>query len=198
MNGKDVDQFIKLAAWTRKEISGVQFYATLESLASLRSLPFLDIAQIINIDDRLKDLALYKTEIWLYDAKGPAKNLSPYSYYRLMSWKAFVLGLKGAGFWNYSDFSGWGDLPPVKAWDDFVDKGDSYAVIYEGSNGHIVSSRRWESWRMGVEDYELLTMYAKAKGIEKAKALAKSVLDNTSCVTKADQVRLKILEELSP
>jgi len=49
---------------------------------------------------------------------------------------------------------------------------------------------------MGIEDYELLTMYAKAKGDGAAKALAKSVMDNLQDTTRADEVRRKILMEL--
>jgi hypothetical protein len=50
---------------------------------------------------------------------------------------------------------------------------------------------------MGIEDYELLTMYAKAKGESAAKALAKSVIDNPEDTSKADEARKKILLELS-
>lgn len=50
---------------------------------------------------------------------------------------------------------------------------------------------------MGIEDYELVTMYAKAKGEGAAKTLAKSVLDNHQDTAKADEVRRKILVELS-
>ncbi len=48
---------------------------------------------------------------------------------------------------------------------------------------------------MGIEDYELLTMYAKAKGDAAAKALAKDVLDHPEDTTKADQVRRMILNQ---
>jgi hypothetical protein len=50
---------------------------------------------------------------------------------------------------------------------------------------------------MGIEDYEFLTMYAKVKGDAAAKALAKSVLDNPQDTARADEVRKKILLELS-
>ena len=196
MHGKDVGQFIAFATWARKEIAGIRLYATLESMDSLQAIPYLDIAQIINIDDRLNKVGLSKTELWLYDAKGPAKSLSPYSYYRLMPWKVFNLGYKGAGFWTYSSFDRWGEVQGA-VWDDFMVKDDPYAVIYEGKGGTIDSSRRWEGWRMGVEDYELLIMYARAKGNEAAKALAKSVLEHPEDMTRADEVRRKILRKLS-
>lgn len=108
-----------------------------------------------------------------------------------MAWKAFRDGYKGIGFWAYADTGDSGT-----AWDDFDGKNPDYAVIYEGPNNTIISSRRWEAWRMGIEDYELLTMYAKAKGDAAAKALAKAVMDNPEDTTKADEVRRKILIEL--
>jgi hypothetical protein len=50
---------------------------------------------------------------------------------------------------------------------------------------------------MGIEDYELLTMYAKAKGITAAKELAASVFNVTEDTTRADEARRRILTELS-
>jgi hypothetical protein len=72
-----------------------------------------------------------------------------------------------------------------------------YAVIYSGEDKAIVSSRRWEAWRMGVEDYELLTAYARKMGRPAASALASQVLSNPEDTTLADQVRQRMLAELS-
>ena len=195
MRDKEIDQFLALAKWARSEIPGVRFYATLGSKNSEKALPFLDVAQIAN-DDRV--LGMFKAgnaEKWIYDTKAPAKSQSPYSYYRLLSWKAFLKGYTGIGFWAYAD-AGWGDNPG-SAWDDFDGRRPDYAVIYEGEGNSIISSRRWEALRMGIEDYELLAMYAKVKGDAAAKALAKSVLDYPQDTAKADVVRRKILLELS-
>jgi len=112
-----------------------------------------------------------------------------------MSWKAFRDGYTGIGFWAYAD-SGNGDNPG-SVWDDFDGRNPDYAVIYDGDGTSILSSRRWEGWRMGIEDYELLAMYAKAKGDAAAKALAKSVLDSPEDTANADAVRRKILREIS-
>lgn len=189
----DVSSFTMFIEWARKEIKGAQFYATVENQKSLGILPYIDIAQVGDTDKiNLKTISS-RAELWLY--RGVSKAGSPHLL-RLMPWKAFSLGFKGAGFWSYAD-TGWGDNPGT-AWDDFDGKRADYAVIYEGENGTIVSSRRWEAWRMGVEEYELLTMYAKAKGERAAKALAQEVLDNPDDVSKADDVRTRILRELSP
>jgi hypothetical protein len=195
MAGTEVDQFIDFAQWVRREHPGIKLYATLDARGPKRALPYLDIAQVFNDDKALKKVGDSVTELWLYDTKGPAKSLSPYAYYRMMSWKAFLHGYKGVGFWAYAD-TGWGDKPGT-AWDDFDGERADYAVIYEGKGNDIISSRRWEAWRMGIEDYELLTMYAKAKGEKAAKDLAASVFNHPEDTTKADEARRKILTELS-
>ncbi|MBV5329409.1 MAG: DUF4091 domain-containing protein [Chlorobium sp.] len=195
MRGEEISRFKTLADWVHTEIPAVKFYATLLVEESLQILPSLAIAQVKN-DDKLIGVALNSgKEIWLYNAVENTKSLPPYSYYRLMPWKAFNRGLAGVGFWNYAD-TGWGDNPG-SAWNDFDGNRADCTVIYDGENGAIVSSRRWEAWRMGLEDYELLCMYAKAKGDKVAKALAKSVLDHPKDVNKADEVRRNIVRELS-
>lgn len=195
MRDKEIDQFIALAKWARSAIPGVRFYATLGLKNSERALPYVDIAQIIDNDNELKKFTEGDAEKWLYDTKGPAKSLSPYSYYRLMAWKAFLNGYTGIGFWAFAD-AGWGDNPGT-AWDDFDGKYPDFSVVYEGIGATIISSRRWEGWRMGIEDYELLTIYAKDKGDVAAKAFAKLVLDEPENTSIADEVRRKILQELS-
>jgi hypothetical protein len=192
---KEVDLFIAFARWVRRDIPSARLYATVGRENSEMALPHLDIAQINNKDSVLKKFTSNKAELWLYSGGRPAKSLSPYSFYRLMSWQAFLQGYKGVGFWAYAD-SGWGDKPGT-AWDDFDGRYPDYSVIYEGQNNSIISSRRWEAWRMGIEDYELLSMYAKTKGQKAAYALANDVLKNPHVVTKADEVRRQILFELS-
>lgn len=195
MKGKEIDQFIALAQWARKKIPGVKFYATLDSMDAERALPYLDVAQIFNDDGVLAKLNNGKTEKWIYDTKAPAKSLSPYSYYRMMSWKAFLNGYTGIGFWAYADAGFGANLG--SAWDDFDGQYPDYAVIYEGEGNSIISSRRWEAWRMGIEDFEILSLYAKAKGDVAAKALAKSVFDDPQDTSKADVARRRMLLELS-
>lgn len=194
MDDEGTRRFIDVAVWARKEIPGVRFYATLNNKTALKVLPYLDVAQVANAEELLGSLGKTGSEIWIYNGTGLAKSLSPYSYYRLKAWKAFQRGYTGIGFWAYAD-AGWGDNAGT-AWDDFDGDYPDHAVVYEGDNGNIISSRRWEAWRMGIEDYELLTMYAKAKGDAAAKALANDVLDHPEDTTKADSARRKILMQL--
>lgn len=51
MHDKDIDRFVAFAAWVRKEIPAIKIYATLERKESLKALPYLDIAQVINRED---------------------------------------------------------------------------------------------------------------------------------------------------
>lgn len=195
MRGAEVAQFIDLALWAKGEIPRVQFYATLRHDDSAQALPYLDIAQI-HLDSSLMEKPLPpRTERWLYGTKSPAKSLSPYAYYRLMSWLAYLKGFKGAGFWAYAD-AGWGD-DPGSAWDDFDGKYPDYAVIYQGVDRTVLSSRRWEAWRMGLEDYELLGMYARSHGALAAGMLARRILENPLDTDQADKARQEMISALS-
>jgi len=93
--------------------------------------------------------------IWSYQCSGPSNKMyCPLGYYRRQLWSAWNAGFTGAGFWAYAD-TGWGNekTPNRSAWDDMDTAGGDYAVVYESPTGPV-SSRRWEAWREGVEDYE--------------------------------------------
>ncbi len=86
---------------------------------------------------------------WFYDNPPyPAKKAEPY-FYRSLALKAWGLGANGTGFWSYSNTS------KSSAWDDFDGKIADWAVVYEGKE-NIVTSRRWEAFAVGVEDYKFL------------------------------------------
>jgi hypothetical protein len=193
MGGRQVEDFVSFAAWVKETIPSIKLYATLgeatqKSKGWERIFPYLDIAQAFSYD-MLKNRNMLKGQAWIYSSNGISRSLSPYSYYRMSSWKAFLRGYTGVGFWAYADIG-----ENSSAWE--VNDRD-FAVIYEGKGDNIISSRRWEAWRMGIEDYELLTMYAKAKGETAAKELAASVLNHSEDTSKADEVRRKILTDLS-
>ena len=100
-------------------------------------------------------------ELWTYECLRPMKAKEPYSYYRLLPWRAFKRGQTGAGFWIY--YYGLGFEPGAVPWDDTLRPHGFSGVVYGAKaspvslNGeNIVSSRRWEAWREGVEDYQYL------------------------------------------
>ena len=112
-------------------------------------------------------------KVWTYECLGPAKAKDPYSYYRLMPWRAFKRGQTGAGFWVYHDGLNYKNL--AVPWDDTLKPRGYYGVVYGAQTSplgklteNIVSSRRWEAWREGVEDYQYL--YELRQAINKTKA----------------------------
>lgn len=113
--------------------------------------------------DWLRAVENFNKEMWTYGAVGPgyrgtiAKAKKPYDCYRLAGWRAFERGYSGAGFWIYLD---WNSQP---GWDDTDQPKGYYRMIYDGKHAPkdsvyepVVTSRRWEAWREGVEDYQYL------------------------------------------
>lgn len=93
-------------------------------------------------------------QVWAYstpDQHSSGKALSPAGFYRAQAWQAFIMDLGGFGFWAYADMGQIGS-----AWNDIDDERPDFTVIYEGKSG-IVSSKRWEAWREGVQDYAILS-----------------------------------------
>ncbi len=88
---------------------------------------------------------------WVYgNPNSPAKLGSPLHQYRFLAWWGWMFGASGVGFWSYSDTNG------SSAWNDLDGKYPDWAVVYEAES-RIVSSRRWEAFREGLEDYSLLS-----------------------------------------
>ncbi|MBE0536466.1 MAG: DUF4091 domain-containing protein [Phycisphaerae bacterium] len=106
--------------------------------------------------DWLEDIKGFGKEVWTYRTQGPSRANDPYSYYRLMSWDAFASGQTGVGFWIYvsRDKQQWNDGPLAKGYYDVV-YGQANSPVHTGGE-KIIPSRRWESWREGIEDYEYL------------------------------------------
>ncbi len=111
-------------------------------------------------------------KVWTYECLGPGKAKDPYSYYRLMPWRAFKRGQTGAGFWVYHDGLNYKNV--AVPWDDTLKPRGYYGVVYGAQTSpvgklaeNIVSSRRWEAWREGVEDYQYL--YELQQAINKTK-----------------------------
>lgn len=191
----NIKYFESLVRWAKKAIPGMKFFATLASKESIDSiLPLIDIAQIPSFDNGLKALPPHQCEIWIYSTTSSARSLSPYRYYRLMAWNAFANDYKGIGFWSYADEGQTKQHNLVS--DPLPNLETSYSVIYDGPGKEIISSRRWEAFRLGIEDYSILKKYAKKFGIEKAKMLATQVLSTPEDSNKADTVRNEMLSVL--
>lgn len=138
---------------------------------------------------------------WFYGSSSE-KGRSPTGHYRYKLWKAFKHGCEGNGFWVYTDGN---DL-----WDDYAGA-PTYSVVYDGPRG-VISSKRWEAYRAGVEDYELCKLLgdtidaARSSGrgnLPEVKAAERSldrhlkiVLDNRDSTIVAEQAHQALLRRL--
>ena len=87
--------------------------------------------------------------MWTYECQHQAKQRPPLEYYRGLAWLAELRGLTGFGFWSYctSQDDPWG-FPFLRSHD--------YLLVYPGEG--VVTSRRWESVRDGIEDLRALAI----------------------------------------
>jgi len=132
------------------------------------------------------------SKIWIYDTKS--KSLAPYVSFRLMAWEAFFRGYGGIGFWDYADVANVNGNPG-SLWNDFDGPYADYNVVYN-LDGKIVSSRRWEAFKMGIEDYYILSAYAKKYGTAAAMQYCQKVLRNSNQIDQADATRNELLRKL--
>jgi hypothetical protein len=103
--------------------------------------------------DWFKEIKGFGRPVWAYYASKRASD--PAAEYRNIFWWAFKNELTGLGFWVYCDTGPW-------TWDDFAKPKGDYSIIYGRYNAPIdtqeciIPSRRWELWRLGVQDYQRL------------------------------------------
>lgn len=197
VQGADIGPFSDFLKWLKSDHPNIHTFATLANKPAIDALtPLLTISQVANIKDVLQEAQSKSVDKWLYDTQSNAELLSPYSYYRLMAWKAFYNNYTGIGFWNYADYEN-GSTNKIDL-DNFDGvNATNYSVIYDGPGKSLISSRRWEAFSLGIEDYELLKIYALKNGRPKAKALAATVINNPDDASKADLIRNQILLSLS-
>lgn len=195
VRGKDISDFKQLMIWAKEAVPKIKFYATLGNKPAVDALlPLLDVAQIHSDYKGIDDLPRHRGEVWIYSVRNAARSLSPYNYYRLMAWRAFANDFKGIGFWNYADEGRGKTLNLIS--DPFINPASSFSVIYDGPGKEIISSRRWEAFRLGIEDYAIIAAYSKKFGNAKAKEMAKQVIENPEEIDKADQIRNEMITEL--
>lgn len=156
----------------------LQTYTTHTGTASIdnrRLMSVIDVFQVLvnQLSGPLAKAAISsKRELWSYSAGGGGKDGDPIGFYRSQAWKAFKAGATGIGFWAYADTGGKGS-----AWNDLDGSRPDYAVIYDDDTD-IISSKRWEAWREGVEDYELLRQAKnKLRGLDEEREFTR-LLDN--------------------
>jgi hypothetical protein len=154
--GAEAEALIAVARLIKTADPRIRVYTTLDrpEILSDDMLKSIDIFQLNGpaltptVVSKLKERG---KQVWAYATVGGGKAGNPASFYRAQAWEAFALGASGFGFWAYADVGQSGT-----AWNDTDDVRPDYAVIYEGHPG-IISSKRWEAWREGVQDFALLS-----------------------------------------
>ena len=192
VRNQDIQNFADFLTWLHQVRPTVKTFGTLPSVPIIQKLmPLLTISQYHNAKYLIDAVNSASNNLWFYETNANSEALPIYTYYRLFAWQAFLDGYRGIGFWDYADSTGKLELDQY----DGVNE-TNYSVIYHGPGTEIISSRRWEAFKLGVEDFELLKRYADKNGMAQAKQLAKSVLDNPNDLTKADAVREQLLQSL--
>lgn len=187
----EIPAFTKFSSWIKSERPDTKIYATVFDANLLpRISPSADVVQVLA---SAKNMPLVKTfdkkTLWLYDIMDDSKGVDPYSRYRLLAWKAFSVQATGIGFWNYADQSG------ESIWNDSDGPRADYNVVYDQGNT-LISSRRWEAFKQGVEDYFLLSRYAQLFGKEAALKLVIPVLASPQNMELAENVRDDIMRKI--
>lgn len=122
--------------------------------------------------DKLEFMKATGNTVWTYECFGVAKHQNPLAYYRGQAWHAWHHGLTGIGFWTYCTSS---DDP----W--FAPRANNeYTMVY-GGNG-VVSSKRWEAVRDGIEDYSMLALLRDAVKTDKARQKHLDAFRDAECV----------------
>jgi hypothetical protein len=134
---------------------------------------YVDIFQVLTTelsDVRVGFLKARGKQIWSYSAEGGGKHASPSNFYLKQGWVAANAEISGVGFWSYSDAGNSGN-----AWDDSDDNRPDFAVVYRVA-GRLQSSKRWEAWAEGVQDFALLKKLAGQSDRKEISRIIKGVV----------------------
>ena len=110
---------------------------------------------ILNASSELRDYFIKRQkqglDLSLYSCKGPARELDPYSYYRLQPWVCWELGAHASYFWSFTDTGG------ASSWNEYKLSGDAYTPLFI-DDASVTAGKQIEAIREGLEDYEYLVM----------------------------------------
>jgi hypothetical protein len=169
------DDYYELAKLIKQTDPMVRLYANSFGKGPKEFMRFRELIDVwclqdshcMRYPDWFETIKNFGKELWTYECLRPMKAKEPYSYYRLLPWRAFKRNQTGAGFWSY--YYGLGFDPGAVPWNDTLRPHGFSGVVYGAKaspvslNGeNIIPSRRWEAWREGVEDYQYLFELQKA------------------------------------
>jgi hypothetical protein len=217
------EEFYKLAKLIKATDPKVRIYANSFGKGPKEFMKFRELIDIWCLQDShcerkpqwLEQIKGFGKQVWTYECLRPMKAKEPYSYYRLLPWRAFKRGQTGAGFWIY--YYGLNFQTGAVPWDDTLRPRGFSGVVYgkggspvPGLSENIVPSRRWEAWREGIEDYQYLFEVQKAinsistekpeiakQAQQSLKSTVDYVLRNSSDCDAVYQARRKLAQILS-
>ena len=124
------------------------------------------------------------------------KNTLAQIYSRLMTWACFSQNINGFLHWGGSF---WEDPVSFGLYPSARYKGDGYIVYPDVKNNSLLMSNRAIQTIEGIQDWELLNMYAKynpKEALNIAKKAAKTFTDFKNDAVLLDELRLKLLNLL--
>jgi hypothetical protein len=159
-----------------------------------KAAPYVDIwcphfssLELMDRDGRLEFLRSTGKPIWCYDEGYNQRASDPRAKFRRKFWIAFRYKLDGCAYWKH--------------------QGDSVGTAYYPVRGQQpVTSRRYEEWCSGLQDYKLLKMLEKQtepdspRAVEAGKLMREAVAEviaHPEQASLADKYRERILIFLS-
>ncbi len=192
------EEFIKVGKVFREMDSELKIFADYTAKLEVykRAAPYVDVwcpasgefmSGRMERDGRLAFLRSTGKPIWFYDCGYNQRAESPYWKYRLKFWWAYKFKLQGCCFWKHR-----GDRV-----------GSVYYPMFNAYGDVPITSRRWEAWYSGLQDYKLLKLAERkfadnAEKLKQIKEFTKTACSDVNNTKLAEQMRtelIKLLEE---
>ena len=185
-----IDQLIAAAKVLREADPQAPIYADPAGAAYttdwMRELdPWIDVWQPATSVAARKDLVeimdTRHRQVWMYEAPGNVRVLSPLGFYRRQPWLALRDGVRGSGFWVYY----YSNL-----WSVGKTKEPDYGTVWIDRD-EVVDSRRWQAAHDGVQDATAVLM------LDEAIADAEKAGVDPALCARAKQVRATAIAEVT-
>ena len=126
---------------------------------------------------------------YFYSEGSNEKAQDSYNHYLWRFWFAYSQGASGMlGYWTATQHYG-------NPWNRHQTTADYDPSLFYPGNGCVITGRRWEAWRRGIEDFALLGL-CKSVGVDVSPAV-KSVLDSPHDPDAASQARDALIKALA-
>lgn len=128
---------------------------------------------------------------YFYSEGANEKAQDSYGHYLWRFWYAYSKGVNGIlGYWTATQHYG-------NPWDRHVVESAYDPSLFYCGSGCVITGRRWEAWRRGIEDFALLKLCESA-GVERRilDAAVQSVLDAPKDPDAAARARERLIRAL--